>query len=540
MKTSDMLLLFRSLKNTVYMNSSANTALKQLSSNKAIKYWLFCFCVFCLLYLLTTQRGVSWQDSGMFQWRVLSGEYTNPLGLTLAHPLYIAVARLVAGSDQSFSPVLINTLSSFAAAAALAFLFLTIYELTNRVWLGLTAAAIFAVSHTLWWLATITETYTLHLMLFSIELYILVKLIKIPSIKKVLLLGLINGMGWSVHNLALLVLPVYLGSILWLVSHKKLSVLAALYFLLAFALGASPFLYLGIQDYLQTRDLNSTVQSVLFGKFRSEVLGLHFNWSYLKYNLVLSSLNFLNIILPASVVGIIAIRKQYKPSLYLPLYVIGAVEFMFFVRYNIVDQFMFILPSVAVLTVFAAVGIDYLYEQHRNWRTALRVLLACSIILPPCIYWTLPRIVEKLELMPSRARNLPYRDEVRYWVVPWKNSENSAQRAAIEALEEASPDGVIITDSNLYYPMKILQTSQNICENVSVHLKDEFSNNNAYPSYQENYQNFTGLFGNRTIFIVSPVKGFVPDWIYNNAAFIKSGILYRVKLTTPDTAVKRM
>ena len=60
------------------MQSNSTPSLKSL--------WWFTFIITALLYLATCQRGVSWQDSGMFQWRVLTGDYTGKLGLALAHP----------------------------------------------------------------------------------------------------------------------------------------------------------------------------------------------------------------------------------------------------------------------------------------------------------------------------------------------------------------------------------------------------------------------------------------------------------------------
>ena len=47
-----------------------------------------------VLYGLTAQQGLSWQDSGMLQWRILTGDYIGNLGLALAHPLYIAIGRV--------------------------------------------------------------------------------------------------------------------------------------------------------------------------------------------------------------------------------------------------------------------------------------------------------------------------------------------------------------------------------------------------------------------------------------------------------------
>ncbi len=56
--------------------------------------WFFVACSGFVLYALTAQQGVSWQDSGMLQFRIVTGDYIGNLGLALAHPLYIAIGRL--------------------------------------------------------------------------------------------------------------------------------------------------------------------------------------------------------------------------------------------------------------------------------------------------------------------------------------------------------------------------------------------------------------------------------------------------------------
>ena len=46
------------------------------------------------LYLATAQRGASWQDSGEYQWRSMTGDYLLTGGAR-SHPLYIAIGQCV-------------------------------------------------------------------------------------------------------------------------------------------------------------------------------------------------------------------------------------------------------------------------------------------------------------------------------------------------------------------------------------------------------------------------------------------------------------
>ena len=72
----------------------------------------------------------------------------------------------------------------------------------------------------------------------------------------------------------------------------------------------------------------------------------------------------------------------------------------------------------------------------------------------------MPRLVEASGIAVNRARVLPFRDEVRYWLVPWKQDERSAELFAAAALKQAAPDGIILADSTSIYPLLLLQRLQ--------------------------------------------------------------------------------
>ena len=99
------------------------------------------FYLSAVLYLLTCQRGVSWQDSGMFQWRVLNSDLTGDLGLALAHPLYIAAGKLFVWLPWGDMPMRLNFLSGIGMAVALANLAAVLFLLTGKRWIGFIIAA---------------------------------------------------------------------------------------------------------------------------------------------------------------------------------------------------------------------------------------------------------------------------------------------------------------------------------------------------------------------------------------------------------------
>ena len=154
-------------------------------------------------------QGVSWQDSGMFQWRTINGDYTGNLGLALSHPLYIAIGQLFLLIPIGALTAKLSFASGVGMAIALANLAVLATQLTGRRWIGVATASILSVMHTVWWLATITEVYTWNVAMLTGELLLLVNLIRSPRWQTAVALAFLNGLNLSVHNLALLSLPVY-------------------------------------------------------------------------------------------------------------------------------------------------------------------------------------------------------------------------------------------------------------------------------------------------------------------------------------------
>lgn len=105
------------------------------------------FVVFFALYAATAQRGVSWQDSGEFQYRVLAGDYVWHSGIARAHPLYILMARgFVRLFPQSACFYAINLFSGVGLALGLALLSASVMALTRSVRASVLSAAVLGLS----------------------------------------------------------------------------------------------------------------------------------------------------------------------------------------------------------------------------------------------------------------------------------------------------------------------------------------------------------------------------------------------------------
>ena len=487
-------------------------------------YW-GTFCTFSLLYLLTCQRGVSWQDSGWFQWRVLVGEYDHPVGLALAHPLYIAAGRLLLKVPIASFTSRLNFFSGLGMALTLANLSAVVALLTGRVWAGFAAALMLGVAHTCWWLSTLAEVYTWSAAGLSAELWLLVKLLKRPRWSTLAGLALVNGIGFSVHNVALLSLPVYVIAAILLVVRRRLTPFSLVLGLGAYLLGAGPMIAMIVSEALASADAARVVQRAFFGSYVSTVLSFRLVGPYTKINVGLASLNFGSLLGPLALVGAVRARRRLGGPLALAIGAIALIEMLFVSRYHVPDQFTFLLPTMLMIALFAGVGVAVLADESPRRRRTAVIAVAISVLLPPTAYSLSPWLLQVAGVDVYRARQLPYRDEARYWLVPWKQNEDSAERFATEALQQAAPNGMIAADLTSLFPLLLVQRRDDLGSDVSVMLHSTLDH-----LWTRDQVSTRATLNSRPVYVVSPLKGHAPACLLDHASFGREGVLYRATM----------
>jgi len=481
-----------------------------------------------VLYALTAQRGVPWQDSGMHQFRAITFDLTGHLGLALAHPLYIAAGHGIWLIDKGHFPFLMNVFSGIGMAIAMANLAAVCTILTGKRWIGAATATVLAVAHTPWWLGTIAEVYPWTIAGLTAELWLMISLIRKPTWKKLSALAFINGLGWSMHNFALLPLPVYVIVTVVLIARKQLRAKALGLAVAAYLVGAGLYIGLIINEVIRTGDVVASIHSALFGKYASAVLNVSSFGRRWLANAAIGSLNFVNFLLPFAVVGWIKMSSRIGRFTTRAVGAITIIEFLFFVRYPVADQFMFILPSMVMITIAAAVGAAVLVDRSRNWRNLVVSAMLFSVIVPPVVYAVAPSAGRASGITVKRRRSLPFRNEMRYWLVPWKHNENSAERFAQRVLEIVEPNAVIIADSTSYYPLVLVQKIYSLSPGVMI-----LGGNEPWPVPEpvspEDIRAFFKAVAGRPVYAVSNVRGYCPESIIPYLHEYANGLLYRVR-----------
>lgn len=440
----------------------------------------------------------------MFQRRVLENDYEGKLGLALAHPLYIAAGRGLLALPIGEFTTRLNFFSGLGMAVALANLMGVATLLTGRRWIGLAVAGMLGVCHTTWWLSTIAEVYTWSVAGLTGELWLLVLLVRRPNWRTLAGLALVSGVGLTIHNFALLPLPVYLVAALVLIRKRLLPAWSLAAAGGAWCLGASSYLVMIAREAIETASLGGAIKSALVGDYSEQVLNVAAVSSHAGENVALIAMNFVSFLAPLALVGFVTLRRRAGTGVAAALGAITVIHVAFVARYNVPDQFTFLLPTLVMTALAAAVGLAALADRTRRWRIAAIAACGLSIVLPPVVYGVAPELAGAAGV--TIAERQRFRDELRYWLVPWKHNEDSAQRFARGAIEQASPDGVIFTDSTAGEPMQVILQGRAETSAVAICLpKGELA------LYESNPAAFRAALGGRGLYLSKAPTGRLAD-----------------------------
>jgi hypothetical protein len=112
---------------------------------------------------------------------------------------------------------------------------------------------------------------------------------------------------------------------------------------------------------------------------------------------------------------------------------------------------------------------NVLASRGAVWKKAVIIMAVISILLGPLCYWSLPHILRGRVDVIEKQR-WPYRDELTYWICPWKRNENSAEKYCMEKLM-SFPNGAIVDFNRKgteLFPMLVLQQAYGVRPDVTL------------------------------------------------------------------------
>ncbi len=495
-----------------------------ISSDNLKASYLVVLLAAAVLYIATCAPGPLWQDSGVIQYRVWHNDIEGWLGLALSHPLFYMIAIVAKYIPFGEFGYRVNMVTVVISAAAVANLFLLL-----RLWLGKTfpaliGAATLALSHTFWRHATIPETYNLYIALLLAELIVLLQYFRTKRSSFLYALGLFNGLAVANHMLASIGFACYAVLLLALLLKKQVSLRSLGIIVALWVIGAAPYEYLIIKNIIQTSDLSATLSSALFGsRYKGDVLNVSLSIRIVKENMAWIMLNFPTPNILLFFVGIFTVHKLTPARAFANVLLVLLVLFLVFAfRYTIVDRYAFFIPFYCMVSILIGVGSHY-FIVLKN-RKSLAYIVIVFALLPIPAYTAAPVVARKIGIQTGQKREIPYRDDHKYFLQPWKTGYRGAERFANEALDTVEPAAIIFADSTTAPPLLYVQEVNGRRRDVKI-----ISGHGA----SEGLAEFNGcaiekLLAEKAVYVVSPVDGYCPRFLLERYEFKRAGVLWKV------------
>ena len=500
-----------------------DSASGEVIRSKTGRWYVAALGVGIVFYFISCAPGVLWQDSGMIQHRVWHNDIEGGLGLALSHPLFYILAigaKYVPLGEFAYR---VNLVSAIAAAVAVANVFLLLYLWLGKALPAIVAAITLAVSHTFWRHGCIAETYTLYIAIFSAELIMLLRYVQSRRVCYLYWLGFFGGLAIADHMFASIPLLCYAVFLIVLLVKKDIRFRNLAVIILLWIVGALPYEYLIIKNIIQTGDIAGTLSSAVFGdNWKGAVLNTSLSMGIVKENFLLFLLNFPTPNILLFFAGCFGLFK-ISPSKSFRNILIGVaiLFFIFAFRYTVPDRYAFFMPFYCLVSIFTGLGV-YLLQQRVN-RKVLMYLVLFFTLLPIPAYAVTPTLAEKTKAVFAGKRQIPYRNNYKYFLQPWKTGYNGAEQFANEALDVVEDNAVIYADGTTVYAILYAQQVSGKRRDVTI-VSGHGSVNNLE---EHNEDVIDKLFAERAVYVVSPVAGYCPRFLLEKYDFAQAGVLYR-------------
>lgn len=497
-----------------------------------------CGAAALIVYVATLAPGVGWQDSAVHQFRIVDGMLENPYGLALSHPLHFWLGRAVLALPPAGwgEPAWrLNLLSAVCGAAGVGALAGLVGAITRRAAAAVLAALSLGVAHTYWAHCVITETYTLAAALMVAEWCLLWRYTRRGEPAVLLAVFMVNGLHVANHLLGVLPLAVYGVLALERVARRHLHAGWLGILILGWIVAASPYLSLVARHGLHSGDWSRTLYSALFGVglggggYAGEVLNTSVSWPLLKNAVLVLGYNFPSLLLPLALVGMLRRARQRGVLFRNVLLCQTALIAVFVLRYSIRDQYTFFVPLCAILSLWFGLGTDRLLRwlEARGWRNAGVLALAAVTLFAPLLYGIFPRFAEQRGWLRNQMRDIPYRDEYRHFLQPWRNGDDSAARYARAVLQRCPQRGLLMTDLTAGYALAYVQRVEAAAAELDIYVVNRNLSRANQPLMNRDMLKRTAQSGTVIVATPSPV---IEEWWGADFELIGEGFVLEMRL----------
>ncbi|MHC4216676.1 MAG: hypothetical protein ACYSWP_25300 [Planctomycetota bacterium] len=276
--------------------------------------------------------------------------------------------------------------------------------------------------------------------------------------------------------------------------------------------------------FVLQRDVLATLASAAFGgRYKGDVLNCSLPFRIIKENVMYIILNFPTPNIVLFFVGCYGISKLSPTrSLRNVLLALTVLFFLFAFRYTVVDRYAFFIPFYCLASIMVGVGSHFLSVKVK--RKGLIYFVLVLAFLPVGVYAAAPSLAKGMGVNIGTKRAVPYRNEYKYFLQPWRTGYYGASQFASEALESVEPNAAIYADSTTVYPVLCVQQVK--AKRLDVQIFSHICLDESPILLNESLA--AELVAGSGLYVVSPLKHYCPDFLLEGYDFVERGVLWKV------------
>jgi Protein of unknown function (DUF2723) len=376
-------------------------------------------CLVVTWLCLASSGPVQFSDNGILMVAAAEGRLLEPRVFATLHPTFQLLAGLLA---RMFGAGALAYLNPLLGLGTLGVTFALGRQLRMSARASFAGALTFTLAHAAFWVGTKAEVYSLHVVLFLAALTLLLRASDQQGRHgqlTALAAGVLAGLSIGSHQLSLVLAP----ALCWLLLAQRARLALVL---LGALIGLIPLFYSAYFELAAGSTALQVVTAFLTGHTAS-----HPGWSKSLFELgqLASELRYVAIAL-FSLVGMQLVGLVH-PRLGSParwsLYACALLNLAFAVSYGVPDRFTFVLPGVAILSLFGAERTEGWLSGWLNARTLSPALLAACFVAPSFFVLVYAAMALLGLRAPQHSRALAGRDDIKYFMVPYLGDDSAAR-----------------------------------------------------------------------------------------------------------------
>ena len=195
---------------------------------------------------------------------------------------------------------------------------------------------------------------------------------------------------------------------------------------------------------------------------------------------------------------------------------------VFAFRYSIVDRYAFFIPFYCIVSILIGVGAYYFVALRNN--KVLGYIIIIFTLLPIPAYAAAPKFAKKLGVASGRRREIPYRDDYKYFLQPWRTGYRGAEKFADEVFAAADIDAIVYADTTTAPPL--LYAQQVKSKRGDIKIISRIGNSRGAPEF--NPETIGKLLAERSVYVVCPLPGYCPAFLLEQYQFKQAGVIWKV------------